>query len=86
MRSMSALGNVAEAPQAPQRPDQQSLVLTDAERQVVVRALASAHHALEKMPPRLRPAEEVAAVDRLLQRLLGDNWAALVSTVRYRVR
>jgi len=86
MRSLSALGNLAEAPAAPQRPAQQEFVLTDAEQRVVARALASAHHALERMPPRLRPAGEAAAVSRLLQRLLGNNWAALTSTLRYRVK
>jgi hypothetical protein len=86
MRSLSALGNHAEAPQAPQRPDQQGLVLSDAEQRVVARALASAHHALERMPPRLRPAGEAAAVDRLLQRVLGPNWRELNDVVRYRLK
>jgi hypothetical protein len=74
----------AKAHQAPQRAAE--LVLTEAERRVVARALASAHYALERMPPRLRPNGEAAAISRLLQRVLGENWAALASTVRFRLK
>jgi hypothetical protein len=44
------------------------------------------HDALERMEPRLRPAGEVAAIRRLLQRLVGENWFALRDAVRFRVK
>jgi hypothetical protein len=85
MRSLSALGNLPEASPAPER-DPGEVVLHGDEVRVVARALASAHYALERMPPRLRPNGEAAALHRLLQRMLGPDWAALSSTVRYRVK
>jgi hypothetical protein len=74
-------------PQAPERPVRpQECVLRGDELRVAARALASAHHALERMPSRLRPNGETATIRRLLQRLLGDDWHPLRDAVRFRVK